>query len=182
MRTLLFFLIGCFNYLFASAQQNIGIGTSTPSASAILDVTSSTKGFLLPRLTSVQKLAINNPSKGLLVYDITSNSLWQYNGAAWLEVSQGGSGWSLSGNAGTNSTHFIGTTDAQSLVFKMNNVQSGLIEVDENKAYTAFGKAALNPNSTGLDNSAFGFKALSANTTGNFNTAIGSGALQINNS
>lgn len=50
------------------AQQNVGIGTTTPNASAALDVSSNNKGILIPRLDSAQRVAISNPAEGLMVY------------------------------------------------------------------------------------------------------------------
>ena len=51
-----------------SANAQLGVGTATPNASAQLDVTSTTKGFLLPRMTQAQRTAISSPVEGLLVY------------------------------------------------------------------------------------------------------------------
>jgi hypothetical protein len=65
---------------------SIGIGTSTPNSSALLDLTSTTKGFLPPRLTTVQKNAISTPASGLVVYDTTLNNLCTYNGSSWTEL------------------------------------------------------------------------------------------------
>ncbi|MCT4664797.1 MAG: hypothetical protein N4A45_06145 [Flavobacteriales bacterium] len=53
----------------------VGIGTLTPHASSILDVESSTQGFLPPRLTEAQRDAITNPAAGLMIYNLTSNCL-----------------------------------------------------------------------------------------------------------
>lgn len=72
-----------------TSSKNIGIGTSTPSASAILDLTSTTKGFLPPRMTATQASAISSPAKGLILYatdtngTFTSAGLWMYNGTIW---------------------------------------------------------------------------------------------------
>lgn len=88
-------------------------------------------------------------------------------------------GWSLTGNAGTTpGMHFIGTTDNQPLVFKMNNEKSGFISTIATTE-TAFGYQALNT-SIGFQNTALGFWALRSNTTGYTNTAIGAGALDQN--
>jgi hypothetical protein len=57
---------------------NIGIGTSTPQSSALLDVTSSTQGFLAPRMTTDQIAAIANPVEGLMVYNTTVGCLAYY--------------------------------------------------------------------------------------------------------
>ena len=64
---------------------SVGIGSATtPNASAQLDVNSTTKGFLPPRMTSTQRLAITAPATGLLVYQTNGTSgLYYYNGASW---------------------------------------------------------------------------------------------------
>ena len=88
-------------------------------------------------------------------------------------------GWSLTGNAGTNpSTNFIGTTDAQTLYFKVNNSLAGHIDLSSNN--TAFGLGSLPSGTIGVTNTAFGFNSLSANTTGYANTAQGHGSLISN--
>jgi len=52
--------------------------------------------------------------------------------------------WSLTGNASTNPpTNFLGTTDQKPLIIKVNNLQSGLLDYDANKANVAFGHQAL---------------------------------------
>ena len=72
--------------LFVSQSGNVGIGIATPSASAQLQIDSTTKGFLPPRMTTAQKNAIATPATGLIVYDTTLLSLFQYTGAAWTAV------------------------------------------------------------------------------------------------
>lgn len=64
---------------------NVGIGT-TPNASALLDVSSTTKGFLPPRMTTTQRGAITTPPAGLMIYNTTTNKLNFYNGTAWEVV------------------------------------------------------------------------------------------------
>ncbi len=59
----------------ASAQDNVGIGTTSPDASAKLDVVSTAKGFLLPRMTSAQRDAIANPASSLLIFNLTDACL-----------------------------------------------------------------------------------------------------------
>ena len=63
MRKILFFLL-----ISWSALAQTGIGTTTPNASAKLEVAATDKGFLLPRMTSAQRIAITTPANGLLVY------------------------------------------------------------------------------------------------------------------
>ncbi|WP_153800975.1 hypothetical protein [Foetidibacter luteolus] len=72
--------------------QGMGIGTTTPAPSAQLDITSTTRGLLMPRMTTDQRVAIASPAAGLQVYDITTRSFWYYNGTAWVQPSGGSSG------------------------------------------------------------------------------------------
>lgn len=65
---------------------NVGIGTSTPVASALLDVTSTTKGFLPPRVTTVQRDAIATPATGLIIFNTTTGNLEVYGGTSWTPV------------------------------------------------------------------------------------------------
>ena len=66
----------------------IGIGTITPAASSILDVTSTTQGFLTPRMTTAQRNAISSPTNGLMVYDTDLHSFQYYdsNTAGWKKI------------------------------------------------------------------------------------------------
>jgi len=73
--------------LFISGTNgNAGINTTTPNASAQLDITSTTRGFLPPRMTTTQKNAITSPAAGLVVYDSTTNKLCCYNGSTWNDL------------------------------------------------------------------------------------------------
>ena len=69
------------------AQNNTGIGTSTPEQSAILDASSLDKGFLMPRMTGAQIAAIVNPVAGLVVYNTDANHFTYYNGNTWKNFS-----------------------------------------------------------------------------------------------
>jgi len=103
--------------------QGVGINTATPHNSAMLDVVSTNKGVLIPRMTAAQRGAITLPAAGLLVYQTDAPAgFWYYDGAIWRQLTTGG--WLLTGNAGTNaSTNFVGTTDAQALTFRTDNVE-----------------------------------------------------------
>jgi hypothetical protein len=65
---------------------NVGIGTSSPNASAILDAQSTTKGVRFPNMTTTQKNAISSPAAGLVVFDTTLSKLAVYSGAAWQTI------------------------------------------------------------------------------------------------
>nr|WP_294781253.1 hypothetical protein [uncultured Flavobacterium sp.] len=81
--TLFFLLI-----LTATVQAQIGIGTVTPDASSILDITSVSQGMLAPRMTTVQRTAIATPAESLLVFDTTDKAFYFYNTltASWVKL------------------------------------------------------------------------------------------------
>ncbi len=76
---------GTFSTAFFSSG-NVGIGTTTDVASSLLTIDSTTKGFLQPRMTNAQALAITTPATGLQVYDTTNNKNLLYNGTLWQNV------------------------------------------------------------------------------------------------
>jgi len=65
---------------------NVGIGTSSPNASAILDAQSTTKGVRFPNMTTTQKNAVSSPAAGLVVFDTTLAKLCVYSGSAWQTI------------------------------------------------------------------------------------------------
>jgi hypothetical protein len=111
--------------------QNIGINDdgATPNSNAILDiaVTTNDKGILIPRISSVQRVAIAGLGAGdeaLTVFDTTTDSYWLWDGAKWVEFTMAGKAWNLVGNTGTTpGTDFIGTTDAQDLYIYTDNAE-----------------------------------------------------------
>lgn len=89
MKTSLAFLLSLFLLKHIHAQQNVGVGTATPNVSALLDINSTTKGFLPPRMTASQRIAITSPSEGLLVYQTNASvGLYFYKKNVWTKVSE----------------------------------------------------------------------------------------------
>lgn len=72
--------------LFGTTSGSVGVGTSTINASAILQADSTIKGFLPPRMTNAQMVAIATPAAGLVVYDTTNNKLNVYDGTNWVTL------------------------------------------------------------------------------------------------
>ena len=82
----LFFLLSFFVLIRPTFGQ-VGIGTISPNNSAILDLSSNSKGFLPPRMTATQRNAITSPATGLIVYQTDGNSgIYQFNGSSWTWV------------------------------------------------------------------------------------------------
>jgi hypothetical protein len=84
-KLILAFSLICLSF---AAQAQVGIGTNSPAASAQLEVNSTTKGFLPPRMTQAQRNLISNPVAGLIVYctNCGSGELQGYNGSAWTNM------------------------------------------------------------------------------------------------
>lgn len=113
-------------FLFISAHsyaQNVGINATgaPPNASAMLDISSTTSGLLIPRMTSAQRTAIATPATGLLVYDTSLNMFYYYNGTMWVPMATSG-GWLLSGNTLTG-TQIFGSLNNQPIRFVSNNIE-----------------------------------------------------------
>jgi trimeric autotransporter adhesin len=190
--------------------QSVAINTdgSVANSTAILDVKSTSKGLLIPRLSTIQRTGIAAPATGLLVFDTDTDQFWYFDGAAWKKLDVAGNNWSITGNGGTTAgTHFIGTTDAVDAVLKTNNTErmrwlytantknniatiaTGDLTVNgitigtgpgNVASNTATGNQALFTNTSGVHNTAFGAQALYYNTTGGYNTALGFQALASN--
>lgn len=96
MKNLLFTLFICLT-IKVSAQ--VGIGTTTPDASSILELDSTTQGMLTPRMTEAERDAIGSPATGLLIYQ-TNNApgFYYYNGSAWVPFGGADNDWTVSGN------------------------------------------------------------------------------------
>lgn len=70
--------------MMVDTSGRVGIGTPTPNATAIVDMQSTTRGLLIPRMTSAQRLAILPPTPGLLVYDSDKKTIYMNDGVQWL--------------------------------------------------------------------------------------------------
>jgi hypothetical protein len=135
-----------------------------PNASAALDITSSAKGLLIPRLTTVERNQITNPATALLIYNKDSLRFQVNLGTPeqpkWNSIvtfdqlpasnGNGGSGWSLSGNSGTTDNTYLGTKDNKPLQVKTNDVLRLFVDGTSNKIGigTNAPKASLDINTT----------------------------------
>lgn len=85
----------------AGFAQSVAINTdgSTANSSALLDIKSTTKGLLIPRMTTAQRNAIPSPAEGLKVFDTNTKTFWYYNGTGWVESASGSptNYWTLNG-------------------------------------------------------------------------------------
>lgn len=90
---ILIVIIPSLMFLFSvpAFAQGISINENgaAPDPSAMLDVESTTKGFLPPRLTSAQRIAMQYPASGLVVFDTDFNALFVMTGEGWMQVDAG---------------------------------------------------------------------------------------------
>ena len=82
--------VNTYGQIYNTFQQPISLGTLSvaPDPSSILDIKSSSKGVLIPRMTTFERISITNPSVGLLVFDSNFKSFWYYDLNNWVELGQ----------------------------------------------------------------------------------------------
>lgn len=183
--------------------QNVGINTTTPNASAALDIVSTNQGMLVPRMTQAQREAIASPAKGLLVYqNDNTEGFYFHNGAAWQSLNVPTKIQDADGNTSievekTANDNLIRFSADGTEYFKMNK---GTLEVTNTGGSVFIGhQAGLNEIYNGgnrnvgvgfkaiqfaqgsFENVAVGSQALFSNVDGNDNVAIGVEALRSNN-
>lgn len=149
--------------LFAgNSISQVGIGTTTPVSSAELDVTSTTKGFLPPRMTHAQKIAIVSPVAGLEIWCTNCGAFGEtqlYNGTTWTNAIGGTASFPLPSV----------TTTAASAVLSTTATSGGNVTSDGGSAVTARGvcwSTTTNPTT------ALVTKTIDAGTTGTFTSSI----------
>jgi trimeric autotransporter adhesin len=153
----------------ANAQMKLGNNPTTTNANALLELETTNKGLLLPRvaLTSTSAAApLLAHIAGMTVYNTVTignvtPGIYYNDGTVWIRPSTFSAStlWGTTGNTGTTTAaNFIGTADNNDILFKRNNVKAGLLS---------------------LSNIAFGVNTLLA-TTGNYNVAIGTNANRDN--
>lgn len=152
MRNILLLLPALFFTQFNYSQ--VGIGTTSPDTSAILDITSTNSGLLLPRIalnsTTDNTTVAGTEAISLLVYNTATISdvtpgFYFWNGSEWERFSTG-EHWKTTGNSDTNSsTNFIGTKDANALTFRTNNIQRFQIANDDQVLGSSSGGTETQP-------------------------------------
>jgi trimeric autotransporter adhesin len=180
---------------------NVGLGTITPNTSSLLDVSSTTKGVLFPRMTTAQRNVIASPAQGLLIFQTDGTKGFYYYDAGWKAVTAtpvtSAANTALSNLATTtavNADLLPGTTNTRSLGssnFSWKNLYlRGDVYLDgtrfvSNAPGVPSANAFVGTNSglaitTGTANTGIGHDALRSTSTGSNNTAVGRNALYYN--
>jgi len=178
-------------FLAISSFAQVAINTTgaEPSTSAILDLSSNSKGLLIPRMTTSNRTNNVTAVAGLLVYDTNTDSFWYYDGtqSSWIEVKAGSALDinSLADGKTDESSIFLGSGAGTSDDSNNDNAAVGIDALSNNssgKFNTAMGSGSLENNTTGSSNTAIGFNSLRDNIAGEKNTSVGSSSLSKNTS
>jgi hypothetical protein len=78
--------LGNGNVTQVTTAGSVGIGTTSPNANAALEIVSTTKGLLLPRLTTLQRDAMSSTPAGLVIFNTTDGKVQAYTGSAWVDL------------------------------------------------------------------------------------------------
>ncbi|HZV69046.1 MAG TPA: tail fiber domain-containing protein [Saprospiraceae bacterium] len=196
LKYILLISVSLFSSTMYAQSVSISNNGSLPHSSAMLDVQSTSKGILIPRMTLAQRNLVPAPAEGLMIYQ-TDNTpgLYIYIGTAWNLLASAANVWTTAGNGGMDpNTQFIGTTDNTPLRFRINNKWAGELNSlyrnlsigDSSGIFiagigynTSFGHKSLRDNQNGFENTAVGYEALSRNGE-SYNVGIGYQAL-LNN-
>ncbi len=180
-------------YYLSTAQIAINTDGTNPDASAMLDVSSTDKGILIPRMTTSEREAISSPATGLLVYDTDYNSFWYYANSTWNNLNNA----ILSDTDNDTKIQVEESSDDDIIRFDLNGTEfmrldSGRIEIlntgnsvfigenagesdDYSDNYNVFiGTEAGYKTTTGEYNFFSGYKSGYKNTTGSNNIFFGS--------
>ena len=186
---------------FISGHSQVGIGTTSPSASSMLEIKSTNSGLLIPRInltSSTDNTTIPSPVTSLLVYNTSSSADltpgFYYWDGSWKSISgsavppvSGGNSWNLSGNNAI-AADYMGTNNFYPIQFKVNNsdfakfhpnggINIGYNSVANNNNSVAIGTSAQ----ASTNNEAIALGA-SANASGYQSAAFGYTSAASNNS
>ncbi len=160
------------------SQVSVNTTGEKADSSAILDVNSSTKGVLIPRMNSSQMADVSNPADGLMIYNTDDNAFYFYDENQWKKIGEAAKVWDTTGNyIYTYDSVGIGTANPQApLTVKGRISQTGVGK----SVYLGKGAGIKNNASSGLYNVGIGYNALTNNVSGKNNVAIGGYSIQNN--
>jgi len=207
MKSLKLFSLACALFLssFSFAQVAINNNGTAADASSALDITSTSKGLLIPRMTTAERVAIDSPANGLIVFDTDTKSVWFYEtiSAGWKQIYGSNNNTTLADADGNTKVEVEQTPDENTVSLTMNGTEffvfdSARIEV-LNSGYSVFigenagkkddysdnfnvaiGAYSLSSSISSYSNTAIGEASMRKNTSGDLNVAIGKSTLYDN--
>ncbi len=175
-------LLSLFYTGITQAQIAVNEDNSLPDASALMDIKSTNKGLLIPRMTTAERAAIPMPATGLMVYDNTTNSFWYYNVSAWTEI--GANAITIIQDADNDTKIQVEESadediirfdleGSESLVLRNNSNGHTMIDFPSSNNNIFMGNGVGQSNTTGHNNVFNGRWAGYFNTTGRYNVFMG---------
>jgi hypothetical protein len=187
MRKILIAIALCFIINFYAQAQNkfpssgaAGIGTTSPNSSSLLEVKSTKKGVLIPRMTKTQRNAISSPALGLLIFQTNDNPGFYYYNSGWHPLAS-----SATGFAKTNLSNLSSTTSINANLLPSKNNQRNLGSQSKKwkNGYfgsTVFTKALIATDSAGTGVKAYGgFYGVYATSKNNYGVYGSSGYIGV---
>lgn len=170
-------------FIAYTLDAQVGIGTTLPDSTSVLDLTSTSKGLLVPRMNASAKIAIKSPAIGLLIFQTDGIvGFYYYTGSVW-EFFTSSKVTSLDdltdakgGGANFTGSLILGHQTTGSLAGAFNNTGIGigvLQVISTGTNNTALGYQSLYMHTSGANNTALGYQALYSNTSGYHNTVNG---------
>ena len=188
IKILIVFLILNSQFLILNAQVGINTDGTDPDASAMMDIKSTSKGLLIPRMTTTQRTNISSPATGLLVFDTTTESFWFNTSAGWVELKDGTVTTTITDADNDTKIQVEESADEDKIRFDIGGQESMMITKNANNntqlilaksSSSSFflGGTTAGQSNTGGYNIGIGYDAMQGNISGNSNTGIGHGVL-----
>ncbi|MFH2141433.1 MAG: hypothetical protein ABIJ97_03350 [Bacteroidota bacterium] len=164
--------------LKVNSQNNVGFGTTTPDASALLDLTATDKGLLIPRVTlnnASLPAPVTAPAEGLLIYNYNgseAHGFWYWDGSQWMQVGSGSSGCATlddSYNCGGNGVGRIINANFGAVQINLSSITGG---TEGLAAFSTCGASGTPTSAIYAENSSYGggIYAVTNNSANAFNT------------
>lgn len=195
--------VGLFLVFHGFTYAQVGIGTSSPKTSAMLEINSNNKGLLIPSIalnSSTDATTIASPATGLLVWNngtgsLTTAGFFYWNNTQWNLISSASgnninngnngtnsfNGWNTTGTnvgnyGGANTTLSLGTSTSDDLIFKVNGATMGRLGVNNSVSFGSAASAAQNGIALGNSSSSYQGIAIGTNASVTANESVAVGA------
>jgi hypothetical protein len=155
----------CLFLTSAMAQNNVGIGTTTPSASAALDVQSTTQGMLVPRMTKAQRDLVATPATGLLIYQTDNTPGFYFYNGAWTSLNDNLGNHTATQNLAMGNNSITGANTITTTKLNTSEISIGATN-------TSISLIALSATSSEIDATGKSFISLNS-SSGSFHTIHG---------
>ena len=153
--------------MYSSAQ--VGIGTSNPDASSVLEIQSTSKGLLIPKLSKTQRDAINSPAVGLLLYQIDNNPGFYYYTASKIWIRIGEETIITANTASITTNQGVITANTSSITANINDIAANSISINTNTASITTNQNGIDVNTNSITTNQGAITTNTSSITSNIN-------------